>query len=136
VRRFILIAALAMLAALAFAGSALAQGIPQDHTPTLTDDLGSWAALVGIVLPPLAALLQRDHWPDWVNSVIFAAAVIVASVVYGIVRFGDSFTWTAWEGTLLAVVVWGIFTYKTFWRPGTSSVIAKVRAIPRGSAAG
>lgn len=127
-RRLVLVSALLVLVALVVASAASAA--TGDSTPSLTDDLGSWAALVGIALPAMIAILQRDHWPDWVNAVIFGVACVVASVVYGFIRFGSDFTWAHWEATLLAVVVWGIATYKSFWRPGTNSVVNKLRSFP------
>ena len=100
------------------------------QAPDITDDLGSWAALVGIALPALVAVIQRDHWPSWVNAVIFGVATVVASAVYGFVRFGHDFTWAHWQGTLLAIVVWGIGTYKLYWNPGARSIVRKLRAFP------
>lgn len=130
--RTAVIAAVVAFAFLAAAGAALAQSPgASTSTPDLTDDLGSWAALVGIGLPALVALIQRDHFPDWVNAVIFGVAVVVASVVYGWIKFGSDFTWAHWQGTLLAIVVWGIATYKLYWNPGTQSVVRKLRALPK-----
>lgn len=130
--RLVLTLGLAAVFALTFVAVAAAQspGASTD-TPDITDDLGSWAALVGIALPALVAVIQREHFPDWVNALIFGAAVVVASAVYGFIRFGSDFTWAHWQGTLLAIVVWGIATYKLYWRPGTQSVVAKLRAFPR-----
>lgn len=132
-RRFLWAILVAALFALVLSGVAMAQspGASTD-TPDITDSLGSWAALVGIALPPLAALVQRDHFPDWVNALIFAAAVVIASIVYGLIRFGDDWTWARWEGNLLAIVVWGIGMYKLYWNPGTQSVVRKARAFPGG----
>lgn len=94
-----------------------------------TDDLGSWAALVGILLPALVALLQREHWGDTVNAIIFGAACVIASVIFGWIKYGDNFTWAHWEGSLLAIVAWGIGTYKLYWKP--SLIAAKARAFPQ-----
>lgn len=94
----------------------------------ITDDLGSWAALVGIGLPALVALLQREKFGDTINGIIFGVACVVASLVYGWIKFGDNLTWAHWEGTLLAIVVWGIATFKLYWKP--SAMVAKLRAIP------
>jgi hypothetical protein len=94
----------------------------------LTEDLASWAALVGIGLPALVALLQRDHWGSTVNAIIFGVSVVAASVVYGWIKFGDNFSWVHWESTLLAIVVWGLGTYKLYWKP--SEITTKLRAIP------
>jgi O-antigen/teichoic acid export membrane protein len=139
-RRLLLRLALAVsavaLVALTCATLALAAspGASTD-TPDLTDDLGSWAALVGIGLPAVVAVLQRAHWPDWANALVFGSAVVVASAVYGFVRFGHGFTWAHWQGSLLAIVVWGIGTYHLYWkRGGDNSVIAKLRAFPSGVA--
>lgn len=129
-RRFRFASALLVLAAVALAAAApvLAQAGPGSGVPSLTDDLGSWAALVGIGLPALVALLQREHWGGVVNSVIFGAACVAASVVYGVIKFGSHFTWAHWEGTLLAIVVWGLATYKLYWRP--SGQVAALRGVP------
>ena len=92
-----------------------------DSAPNLTDDLGSWAALVGILLPLAAAYIQKLSWGDevktnMVNGAIFAAAVVATSFVYALIKF-DPWSWDHWQGTLLAIIVWGIATYKTFWKP-------------------
>jgi len=96
----------------------------------ITDDLGSWAALVGIGLPALVALLQRTHWSSTTNALVYGAGVVVASVVYGFIKFGGDFTWAHWQGTLLAIVVWGTATYHLYWKP--SQVTDKLRAVPLG----
>lgn len=133
VRLAIMLAAAALIAlAVAGVAAAASPGAATD-TPDLTDDLGSWAALVGIGLPALTAILQRDHWPGWVNATIFGVAVVAASVVYGAVKYGHDFTWAHWEGSLLAIVVWGIFTYRLYWHGGANSIVTRLRAIPPGT---
>jgi hypothetical protein len=119
--------ALALVGVLTVAGSALAVG-GNPAVRSVTDDLGSYASLVGIVLPALVALLQRDGWGSAVNGAIFGFACVVASVVYGWIKFGGDFSWAHWESTLLAVVVWGLATYHLFWKPSTLST--KLRALP------
>lgn len=99
----------------------------------ISNDLASWASLVGILLPALVALLQREHWGSTVNALIFGAACVIASVVYGWIKYGSNFTWAHWEATLLTIVVWGIGTYKLYWAPGDDSIVAKLRAIPGGN---
>lgn len=96
----------------------------------ITDSLSSWAAIIGILLPALVALLQRVHFsPQW-NAIIFGAAVVVASVVYGWLKFGDDFTWKIWEEVLLAILTWGIATYHTYWKP--SGQVDSLRKVPIG----
>lgn len=122
--------ALALVLLLVLAPAALAGVGASTDTPDINDDLGSWAALVGIALPALTAVLQKVTWPSWVNAVVFAVAVVVASVVYGFIRFGGDLSWAHWEGSLLAIVVWGVGTYHTFWNPGNkaTSPVNKIRA--------
>ena len=117
---------------LAFAPLALAQasaGAATD-TPDITDDLGSWAALVGILLPAVVAVLQRAHWPSWVNALIFGVAVVIASIVYGFIKYGDNLSWAHWEGTLLAILLWGIATWHAYWKRGADGIGAKLRNFP------
>ena len=95
---------------------------------SITSDLGSWAAIVGILLPLLVALLQRDHWGSTVNGIIFGVACAVAAVVYGWIRYRDNFSWKIWEEALLAIIVWGLATYHLYWKP--SGQVAAARAIP------
>jgi len=88
--------------------------------PPITDDAGSWAAIVGILLPFAAAFIQKIDWGDpqrtsMVNAAIFAACVVVASLVYAAIKY--DLTWAHWESSLLAVLVWGIATFHTYWRP-------------------
>lgn len=127
--RLAALVALAALWALVFAGVALAAspGAATD-TPDITDDLGSWAALVGIGLPALVALLQRDGFGSTVNAIIFGVATVLASVVYGFIKYGSDLSWAHWQGTLLAIVVWGIATYRLYWKP--SQITEKLRALP------
>lgn len=132
-RRFALSLAFAALAALALSSVAVAQGgapIADPALPPLTDDLGSWAALVGIVLPALVALLQRATWPTWVRQLTFAVACAVAAAVYGWIRFGSDMDWHHWQGALLAIVTWGIATYHGLWNRGSNSVVDRLRGVP------
>ncbi len=101
----------------------------------ITEDLASWASLVGIGLPALVALLQRTHWSSTTNALVYGAGVVVASVVYGWIKFGHDFTWARWEGSLLAIVVWGTATYHAYWakaKEGQPSIADKLRAVPLG----
>jgi len=127
--RFALFLVAAVLAALMLPVVALAQGSAgaATDTPDITDDLGSWAALVGILLPAVVALLQKVSWPDWVNALVFGFAVVVASVVYGYIRYGSDLSWAHWEGTLLAIVLWGLATYHAYWKRGPESIATKLR---------
>lgn len=127
--RFMVIG-IALLGFLSFAGVALAQDNPNKGTPDLTDDLGSWAAIVGILLPGIVALLQKATWPSYINAIIFAVACAVAALVYGYIRFGSDFSWTHWQGALLAIITWGVGTYHTFWKgsSGGESLATKLRA--------
>lgn len=94
----------------------------------ITTDLASWAAILGIVLPMLVALLQRDHWSSTVNGVIFGVACVVASVVYAYAKYGGNFTWVHWESALLPVIVWGVALYHTYYKP--AGITSALRAIP------
>jgi len=132
-KRIALASAFAVLFMLGFASAAYAQsggGIAQPSTGTITGDLASWAALVGIGLPAVVALLQRDHFGSTWNAVLFGIAVVVASVVYAYIKYSNDFTWAHWEASLLTIVVWGIATYKLYWKP--SGITSKARAVPIG----
>ncbi len=95
----------------------------------ITTDLASWAAVVGVLLPMLVALLQREHWGSTVNGVIFGVAVVVAAVIYQFVKIGH-WDWRQWEGELLAIITWSVATFHLYWQP--SGQIAAARAIPPG----
>jgi uncharacterized membrane protein len=99
--------------------------------PPITDDLGSWAALLGILLPVVVALLQKENWSPTLNAALFGVACVIASAIYGWIKFGSNFTWAHWEATLLAIIVWGLATYHTYWKQGgTQSIVAKARRFP------
>jgi len=98
-------------------------------TPPITDDLGNWAALVGILLPALVALLQRAKWGSLINGIIFGAACVIASVIYGWIKYGSNFTWAHWEAALLAIVIWGLGTFHLYWKP--SGQVDALRAVPQ-----
>jgi hypothetical protein len=75
----------------------------------------------------LVALLQRDQWGSTINSVIFAAAVVVAAVIYQFAKVGH-WNWNQWSQNLYAIIAWSLATYHAYWN--RSPLIAKARAIP------
>jgi len=88
-------------------------------------DVLSWAALVGVVLPPFVALLQKDGFSNLVNSIIFGAACIAASFATSALE-QDNWNWAEWRTTLLTIIGAGLALYKLYWSPG--GVVALGRA--------
>lgn len=91
-----------------------------------------WAALTGIVLPPLAGIVQKEEWRrgdddfnSMMNAMIFGACCIGAAFVVAYLD-QSSWDWVAWRQTLITIVFAGIGMYKLYWKP--SNTVSACRA--------
>src|SRR5207244_3991885 len=91
-----------------------------------------WAALTGIVLPPLAGIVQKEEWRrgddqanSRINALIFGVCCIGAAFL---VAYLDQkgWDWARWRQTLITIVFAGIGMYKLYWKP--ARVVSACRA--------
>jgi hypothetical protein len=81
----------------------------------VTSDAASWALIVGVLLPPFVAVVQRPNWaPRWRTLVMLAVAVLDG---LGTAYFADQ-----WHGAtpaaLVALAVASISAaYHGLWQP-------------------
>lgn len=93
-------------------------------------DLAMWSALVGVLLPPLVAIVNQPRWPGWARAVITAAACIAAG---GITAYLDgSLTGVRWLSAALIVAVAAVGSYQKFWRP--SHIAPRIEAATSSAA--
>lgn len=85
-----------------------------------------WAAVVGALLPPLLALLQKSSWSPKVQGALFALASAAASAVTTAIDHSH-WNWSQWGTTLAWIVGTALVTFTTFWRP--TGVIDDARAL-------
>lgn len=85
-----------------------------------------WGVLVGSLLPPLAAWLQRQTWPKELNAAIFLAGCMAAATATSYID-RSTWSWDQWIQTALWVIGSGLGSYHALWKP--TGVIAKARAI-------
>lgn len=88
-------------------------------------DLNMWAMIVGFLLPPIVAVIQRPTWTASARTVITALVCLVVAFVtvflQGNVHSGRQLVTTA-----LLVLVTSIATYRGFWKPsGVAPVIER-----------
>jgi hypothetical protein len=98
----------------------------------LGNDAIQWAALTGIVLPPLAAIVQKeewrrgdDHFNSLMNAMIFGGCCIGAAFVVAYLD-QNGWNWDNWRQTLVTIVFAGIGMYKLYWKP--SKAVSACRA--------
>lgn len=98
-------------------------GVIVDNTNETT-----WAALVGLLLPTVAAFLQNTGWSSMVNAFVFAAVCVAAAAITEVVRLDGSWDWENWVGTLLTISAWAVASYHAYWN--RSPIVEKLRAAP------
>jgi hypothetical protein len=110
-----------------------------EGTVTGLSNAAQWAALVGVVMPPLVALIQKEHWSDFVNSIVFGAACIGASFLVAWLDHQSDWTWANWRTSVLTIVFAGLAMYKLYWKPAGTIELARrggpVRSTPEQVAA-
>lgn len=90
----------------------------------MTSNVVTWAALVGVCLPPFAGLLQKDGWSSLVNSIVFGASCIGAAFVVAYLDQSD-FSWATWRTSLLTIIGAGLALYKLYWSPSGAVAVAR-----------
>jgi ABC-type uncharacterized transport system permease subunit len=95
-------------------------------------DTQMWNLIVGVLLPPLIALVQRPTLPTWARSLIAVAASGVAGFVT---------VWIAGELTgrsvitgVLITLVAAVATYESIWRKVGVTGKVEIATSPRSTA--
>lgn len=80
-------------------------------------DLVMWAAIVGFLLPMVIAVVQRQHWPDGLRSVVAFVLCLAAAVPTVYLQGPEDFTWHRWITASLTILTVTIASYKGLWKP-------------------
>ncbi len=84
----------------------------------------TWSALVGLLLPGLVAIVNRESWKPWVKAVVAVAASVLVGTVTALLSGG--FTGVTWVQALVIVSVASQVAYHTWWKnSGISDWIEK-----------
>lgn len=75
-----------------------------------------WGVLVGSILPPVAAWLQKQKWPPTLNAAVFLAACLIAATATSYVD-QKTLTGDEWIQTVIWVVGSGLASYHAIWKP-------------------
>lgn len=90
----------------------------------MVSNLVTWAALVGVLLPPAVALLQKAKWPPLAQSAVFAAGCVAASFIVAWLD-QSSWNWSAWRTTLLTIIGASLALFKLYWKPAGAIDLAR-----------
>jgi hypothetical protein len=88
------------------------------------NDLAMWSLIVGALLPPVVALVQRPTWLPWVRSVVTVGACIIAGGATA--WFSGSLTGPFTITSILLILTSALATYKGFWKP--TEIAPKIEA--------
>lgn len=78
-------------------------------------DLEMWSLVVGVLLPPLVAMVNQPGWSAAAKGVVAVLASVVAAAVTVWLR-GDLSGGT-WLHSMLVVAVAAIASYQAWWKP-------------------
>jgi hypothetical protein len=73
------------------------------------------SALVGLGLPLLVAIVQREKWPNWVRTVVGVTAVLIASVVTAAAQ--HKLNVNDWAASVLTIFLMTKTSYLAVWKP-------------------
>jgi hypothetical protein len=81
------------------------------------EDLQNWTLLIGALLPPLIAFIQRPGWSNRARAIV-TVVVCVAVGFVGTYLEGDGLQWDGdLVGACLRVLLAAQATYIAFWKP-------------------
>lgn len=91
------------------------------------DTLTSWSLLIGALLPPVIAIIQRPGWSNAARSIV---TVLICAVVGGLTAFveGDlkisELTFGSIVGAAGVILIAAQTTHRNFWKPtGVSGAV-------------
>lgn len=104
-----------------------ATGAPADSTGSIATTTALWGLIVGVITPPLVAIIQQPGWSTQVRSVVGVAIAVLFAVVTCWVdgSLGHGQTLLA---TIGAVLVASQTTYRELW-----SKVGVTQAIERAT---
>ena len=83
----------------------------------MTGNLGQWSALVGILLPLLVAVVEQQHYPSWLRSLIGDLACGFAAVVTAYLQGNLDFH--NWYSSAVVIFALAKTSYLAVWKPST-----------------
>jgi hypothetical protein len=96
-------------------------------------NLQNWTLLVGALLPPLIAFIQRPGWSDRVRSVITVVVCVIVGAVATYLE-GDGLQWDGdLIGASLRVLLAAQATYIAFWKPTRIAPAIETATTPRAA---
>lgn len=79
------------------------------------DNTQLWSLVVGLLLPPILAVVQQPHWSSRVRAVVaFALAIVVGALT---AYFAGDLNGKSLTTASLLVLVTAATTYKNLWKP-------------------
>lgn len=76
--------------------------------------LAQIAALVGIILPLIVAIVQQKKWTPIVRTVVGVSCIIVASVITAWAQ--GKLNWHDWATTVTTIFLMAQVSYHTVWK--------------------
>lgn len=81
----------------------------------LTSQLGQISALVGFLLPLVAAFVMKEDWPNWLKSSVGIAVCIVAGIVTTLAE--NKFNTKDVLGSVITIFTLTKITYLSVYKP-------------------
>jgi hypothetical protein len=94
------------------------------------DDLTMWSLLVGVLLPPLVAVVNREHWMAAVKGLVTVGSSIAAGGVTA--YLGGALTGGTWLHAALVVAVAAVGSYHAWWKPTDIAPAIEEATTPAG----
>lgn len=92
-------------------------------------NLEMWATILGVVMPPLIAIVQQPKWAGWLR----ATATVIICIIVGFVNVwinGNLHKGDDLVHSMLLVFVATIAAYKGFWKPSGISDSIRTKTSP------
>lgn len=123
---------LVLLALVLPTNAAYAAGAPADTAGSIATTTALWGIVVGVITPPLVAIVQQPHWSTQLRTVVgVAIAVGFAAItcwVDGTIGHGQTLI-----ATIGTVLVGAQATYRELWsKVGVTQKIEGATATPKG----
>lgn len=92
-------------------------------------NLQMWSLIVGFFLPPVLAIVEQTRWSNPLRAIVAFAACAIAGA--GTAYFQGDLTGRRFVEAGLVVLVTGLATYQSFWKPsGIAAAIESHTNIP------
>lgn len=74
----------------------------------------TWSAMVGVLLPALVAVVNREDWKSWVKALIALGSSVLAGTVTALLS--GHFTGASWLMSIGIVFGSSQIIYQTWWK--------------------